>query len=118
MLRRCRHRRTATLIEVPAHDRAPIIRAYLLRNQRPSGSAQVAREARDYFGIGAESTLAEIGSVADRYPVFQVVPADRFSVAGAPVQPTPSSAGGSVAAPSPAKISGVRRFHEDGDLRQ
>jgi hypothetical protein len=34
----------------------------------------VAREARDFFGVSGDPTLAEIGSVADRYPVFRVVP--------------------------------------------
>jgi hypothetical protein len=34
----------------------------------------VAREARIYFGVGSDPTLAELASVADRYPVFRVVP--------------------------------------------
>jgi hypothetical protein len=34
----------------------------------------VTREARDYFGVSGDLTLAEIGAVADRYPVFRVVP--------------------------------------------
>ena len=72
-----RRRRPATLVEVPAKDRAPVIRAYLLRWGRRPGSAAVAREARDYFGVGADLTLAEIGSVADRYPVFRVMPEAR-----------------------------------------
>lgn len=73
VLGRRRRRRAATLVEVPVMDRAPVIRAYLLRWGRRPGSTQVAREARDYFGVGADPTLAEIGSVADRYPVFRVV---------------------------------------------
>lgn len=44
------------------------------RAGRRPGSAPVAREARDYFGVSSEPTLAEIGSVADRYPVFRVMP--------------------------------------------
>jgi hypothetical protein len=72
VLGRARRRRAATLVDVPVKDRAPVIRAYMLRGGRHPGSTQVAREARDYFGIGAESTLAEVGSVADRYPVFRV----------------------------------------------
>jgi deazaflavin-dependent oxidoreductase (nitroreductase family) len=68
-------RRAATLVEVPVPDRAPVIRAYMLREGRRPGSAQVAREARIYFGVGANPTLAELGSVADRYPVFRVIPA-------------------------------------------
>jgi glyoxylase-like metal-dependent hydrolase (beta-lactamase superfamily II) len=74
VLGRRRQRRPATLVEVPAKDRAPVIRAYMLRWERRPGSTAVTREARDYFGVGADLTLAEIGSVADRYPVFRVIP--------------------------------------------
>ena len=56
--RRERHR--ATLIEVPTEDRAPIIRAYLLRAGRRAGSRKVANEARYYFGLSADPALAEI----------------------------------------------------------
>jgi deazaflavin-dependent oxidoreductase (nitroreductase family) len=73
VLARRRQRRAATLVEVPTQDRAPIIRAYLLRWGRRPGSAPVIREARDYFGVSSDPTLAEIASVADRYPVFRVV---------------------------------------------
>jgi deazaflavin-dependent oxidoreductase (nitroreductase family) len=76
VLRRRRQRRTATLVEVPTPERTPVIWAYLLRGGRRPGSTQVAREAMEYFGIGAESTLAEIGSVVGRYPVFRVIDAD------------------------------------------
>ena len=74
VLGRRRQRHAATLVEVPTQDRAPVLRAYLLRWGRRPGSAQVAREARDYFGVGSDPTLAELASVADRYPVFRVVP--------------------------------------------
>jgi hypothetical protein len=74
VLSRRRQRRAGTLVEVPAKDRAPVIRAYLLRAGRRPGSAPVAREAGDYFGVSSDLTLAEIGSVADRYPVFRFMP--------------------------------------------
>jgi deazaflavin-dependent oxidoreductase (nitroreductase family) len=74
VLGRCRQRRTLTLVEVPVPDRAPVIRAYMLREGRRPGSTQAAREARTYFGVSSDPTLAEIGWVADRYPVFRVVP--------------------------------------------
>jgi deazaflavin-dependent oxidoreductase (nitroreductase family) len=73
VLGRRRGRHAATLEEVPVRDRAPVIQAYMLRWGRRPGSAQVAREARDYFGVSSDPTLAEIASVADRYPVFLVV---------------------------------------------
>jgi deazaflavin-dependent oxidoreductase (nitroreductase family) len=66
-------RRAVTLVEVPAPERAPVIRAYLLRAGRRPGSTKVAREARIYFGVSSDPGLAEIGAVADRYPVFRVV---------------------------------------------
>jgi hypothetical protein len=73
VLGRRRQRRAVTLVEVPAPHRAPVIRAYMLRAGRRPGSAQVAREAKDYFGVSSDPTLAELGLVADRYPVFRVV---------------------------------------------
>ncbi|HET7518619.1 MAG TPA: hypothetical protein VFN05_13160 [Actinomycetes bacterium] len=74
MLGRRRHRRAATLVELPAPERAPVIRAYLLRAGRRPGSAKVTREVRIYFGVSGDPTLAEIDSVANRYPVFCVLP--------------------------------------------
>jgi hypothetical protein len=68
-----RQRRAATRIELPVEDRTPVIRAYMLRGGRRPASTQLAREARDYFGVSADPTIDEIRSVADRYPVFRVV---------------------------------------------
>lgn len=65
-------RRAARLVEVPPGQRAPVIRAYLLRRGRRPGSRAVAREARYYFGVGADAPLAEIQGVAGRYPVFRI----------------------------------------------
>jgi hypothetical protein len=46
-----RQRRAARLVEVPPQQRAPVIRAYLLRRGRRAGSRAVAREARYYFRL-------------------------------------------------------------------
>ena len=67
-----RHRRAARLTEVGPQQRAPVIRAYLLRWGRRPGSAAVAREARSYFGVGAAASLADIQHVVDHYPVFRI----------------------------------------------
>ena len=67
-----RRRRAAKLTEVPAGERAPVIRAYLLRWGRRPGSRPVAREARAYFGVGPDVPLKEIDAVAGRYPVFRI----------------------------------------------
>ncbi len=67
-----RQRRAARLVEVPPEQRAPVIRAYLLRWGRRAGSRVVAREARFYFGVSAEAPLREIQDVAEHYPVFRI----------------------------------------------
>jgi glyoxylase-like metal-dependent hydrolase (beta-lactamase superfamily II) len=67
-----RQRRAARLVEVPPQQRAPVIRAYLLRWGRRAGSRAVASEARNYFGVGADALLAEISGVAEHYPVFRI----------------------------------------------
>jgi len=66
------HRRAATLAEVAVDQRAPVIRAYLLRWGRRPGSRPVAREARYYFGVGPGASLDEIQTVARHYPVFRI----------------------------------------------
>ena len=67
-----RQRRAARLAEVPPRQRAPVIRAYLLRWGRHPGSRAVAREARYYFGVGPDASLEEIQGVAEHYPVFRI----------------------------------------------
>ncbi len=62
----------ATLVEVPPEERAPIIRAYLLRWGRRAGSRAAANEARSFFGVGADPSLEEIQGVAQYYPVFRI----------------------------------------------
>ena len=59
-----RRRRAARLAEVPVPQRAPVIRAYLLRWGRHRGSREVAREARNYFGVSPDVSLEEIQGVA------------------------------------------------------
>jgi glyoxylase-like metal-dependent hydrolase (beta-lactamase superfamily II) len=67
-------RRSATLVEIATHDRAPVIRAWLLRAGRRPGSGAVSREARANFGLGPDLDLADIAAIADRFPVFRVAP--------------------------------------------
>lgn len=66
-------RHAAVLAEVPQEDRAPIIRAYLLRAGRRAGSRALANEARCYFGVSPDASLEEIERVAPHYPVFRIV---------------------------------------------
>ena len=67
-----RQRRAARLVEVPPQQRAPVIRAYLLRWGRDAGSRAVASEARCYFGVSAGASMAEIQGVVEHYPVFRI----------------------------------------------
>jgi deazaflavin-dependent oxidoreductase (nitroreductase family) len=68
-----RQRRAATLVEIPSDERAPVLRAYLLRAGRHPGSPGVTNEARYYFGVSADPSLDELAAVAKHYPVFRVV---------------------------------------------
>ncbi|MFI5286982.1 MAG: nitroreductase/quinone reductase family protein [Candidatus Dormibacteria bacterium] len=67
-----RELRPVTLVEVPPEERAPIIRAYLLRWGRRAGSRAVAKEARSFFGVSADPSLEQIQGVAEYYPVFRI----------------------------------------------
>lgn len=58
------------LVEVPADQRPPIIRAYL---HRP-GWSNPRGEARRYFGLGPDASPEEIRRIIDRYPVFRIAP--------------------------------------------
>ena len=58
------HRENVQLDEVPVDQRAPIIKAYLLR----------ATGARPHIAVDKDAPLAEFEAVAADYPVFKVVP--------------------------------------------
>ena len=64
---------TATLVEVPAKDRAGIIHAYVSRPGRHGVPKIRAGEARSYFGISTGASLDEIRPIVEHYPVFRVV---------------------------------------------
>lgn len=53
------------LVDVPAADRAPILRHYL----------ELAPGARPHVRVPRGAPLAQFAAVADDYPVFRVVPA-------------------------------------------
>ena len=55
-------RRPVQLVEVPAHQRAPIVRRYLL----------VAWGARPHMSVTWHSHLREVAAAAADYPVFRV----------------------------------------------
>jgi len=62
----------ARLVEVAPEQRAPVIRAYLMRWGRRAGSRAEAREARFNFGVSTEAPLREIQDVAEHYRVFRI----------------------------------------------
>jgi len=65
-------RHAARLVEVPPEQRAPVIRAYLVRWGRSAGSRVAAREARHFFGVSPDPSLEEIAGVVEHYPVFRI----------------------------------------------
>lgn len=64
-----RHRRAipCRLVEVPASQRAPIIKRYL--NKAPGG--------RPHIPVDRHVPLAEFEAISSRYPVFRVLPIDQ-----------------------------------------
>ena len=57
--------RPVQLTEVPAGERAPILKAY----------CQVATSGRQHFPVSYNAPLSEFDAVAERYPVFRIDPA-------------------------------------------
>lgn len=64
---RHRGRRRVRLEEVPAEQRAPILKAYLKKT---------AISTRQHFGLQPEAGLEQFEEVAARHPVFRIVTAD------------------------------------------
>lgn len=65
------YRHHVRTIELPVEQRAPVLSAYLGKralSKSPSGAA------RDYFGVEPNPPLDELERIAERYPVFRVVP--------------------------------------------
>lgn len=60
-----RRRRAVVLEEVPAEQRAPVLRRYL----------QTVPGGRPHIPVPADAPQAELETVAARYPAFRVVPA-------------------------------------------
>lgn len=61
---RHRGRQRVRLEEVPAEERAPIIKAYL---------AKTAMATRAHFGVDPKAEIEEFEAIAGRHPVFRIV---------------------------------------------
>ena len=61
---RHRGRQRVRLEEVPAEERAPIIKAYL---------AKTAMATRQHFGVDPKAEIKEFEAIAGRHPVFRIV---------------------------------------------
>ena len=61
---RHRGRQRVRLEEVPAEERAPIIKAYL---------AKTAMATRAHFGVDPKAEIEEFEAIAGRHPVFRMV---------------------------------------------
>ena len=59
-----RGRRRVRLEEVPAEQRAPILKKYLGEN---------AMSTKQHFGIDSKAELAEFQAIAGRHPAFRVI---------------------------------------------
>ena len=64
---RHRGRQRVRLEEVPAEERAPIIKAYL---------AKTAMATRAHFGVDPKAEIEEFEAIAGRHPVFRMVMID------------------------------------------
>ena len=60
---RHRGRRDARLEEVPAEQRAPVIKAYL---------AKTAMATKQHFGVDPKADVAEFEAISGRHPVFRI----------------------------------------------
>lgn len=60
-------RQTVRLEELPAEERAPVIKKYLGEN---------ALSTRQHFGVDPKAELAEFAAIAARHPVFWIAPED------------------------------------------
>jgi len=63
---RRRGRRSVRLEELPAEQRAPVIKAYL---------GKTAKATRQHFGIDPKAEMPEFEAIAARHPVFGVIEA-------------------------------------------
>lgn len=59
--------RPSRLVEVPPSERAAVISEYLSRDKN-------GNQAKYYFGLAPNPSIADIGPVVDRYPVFRIDP--------------------------------------------
>jgi len=64
---RRRGRRRVRLEELPAEQRAPVIKAYL---------GKTATATRQHFGVDPKAEMPEFEAIAGRHPVFRVIEAD------------------------------------------
>lgn len=65
-------RRSVRLVETPAAERAPVLLAYVQSRAFTHSGSQASRH---FFGLGAAPTLAEMEAIADRFLVFEILPA-------------------------------------------
>jgi hypothetical protein len=71
-------RRAVRLVEVPAEERAPIIKAYLAR----------ALGGRPHIPVDPAAPVEAFDAIAAGYPVFRIDPADQPALVSHPDQPT------------------------------
>jgi len=67
-LRRLRAR-PVRLVELPVHERPPVLKAYLSKR---AYSKSPEFEAREFFGVAPDAPLDDLAGIAERYPVFRI----------------------------------------------
>ena len=63
------HSRPVRLIELPAEERPPVLKAYLSKR---AYSKSPDFEAREFFGVSPDASLDDLAEIAERYPVFRI----------------------------------------------
>lgn len=69
-----RKRTPIRLVEIPVEARAPILLAYVSQRAFTHSGRQ---SARHFFGLETSPTIEDMQNLADRYPVFQILPDDQ-----------------------------------------
>lgn len=67
-----RHRNRVRTEEIPVSERAAVLSAYL---EKRALSKSPSSAARDYFGVKPHPQLEDLARIAERYPVFKILPA-------------------------------------------
>ncbi len=72
VIRRGRRGENVRLVEVLVEGRAPVLHAYMSKRAFSRSPDYIAR---NYFGVQPGASVEDLSTIADRYPVFEIVKA-------------------------------------------